>query len=74
MTDIDWARIARELQAPFPETEIKTKPGRGRQHVIVAPGRGGLGFPPGPAPGVQDGHEGHRGESQQGSHSNVSWA
>jgi hypothetical protein len=29
MTDIDWARIARELQAPFPETEIKTKPGRG---------------------------------------------
>ena len=39
MSDIDWARITRELAAPFPPEDLKTKPGRGGGHITYIDAR-----------------------------------
>ena len=39
MSDIDWARIGRELAAPFAAKDVKTKPGRGREQVSYVDAR-----------------------------------
>jgi len=36
---IDWARIRRELAAPFAAADVKTKPGRGREQVSYVDAR-----------------------------------